>query len=228
MIKNNSSKTLQIKAVIFDMDGVITNTMPDHFAAWKQVLFEEGIAVSHLDIYRREGQRGITSVHEIYAQYDRVLDDQMAKQILGKKEELFKKIVKRRFITGSRSFLKLLKARRIELALVTGTSRHELQRILPEELRNFFKVIVTGDDVVKGKPDPEPYLLGLKKLGISSKEAVVIENAPFGIASAKAAGIYCVAIATSLPHEFLKEADVIFDSIKALRGEVEFNAAGSK
>ena len=67
MIKSvlHKKMDLKTKAVIFDMDGVITNTMPDHFEAWRIVLFKRGIKVSHLDIYRREGQRGITSVKEI-------------------------------------------------------------------------------------------------------------------------------------------------------------------
>jgi len=57
------------RAVIFDMDGVITNTMPDHFRAWQLVLKAEGISVSHYDVYSREGQRGISSIREILASH---------------------------------------------------------------------------------------------------------------------------------------------------------------
>ncbi len=199
------------------MDGVITNTMPDHFRAWKSVLADEGIHVTHLDVYKREGQRGITSLEELFAQYHHSLNDQLAQKLLTKKEELFKKIVRRRFIVGSRTFLKTLHREEYTLALVTGTSRHELHMILPDDIYNLFSVIVTGNDVKKGKPDPEPYLLALEKLQIKASHGVVIENAPFGIAPAKAAGLPCLAVATSLPHEYLKQADRIFDSIKELR-----------
>jgi beta-phosphoglucomutase len=83
-------------------------------------------------------------------------------------------------------------------------------------------VVVTGNDVAHGKPDPEPYRLALNKLEITPGDAVVIENAPLGIESAKAAGIRCIAVATSLPESYLKKADVIFPSMKALKEKILF------
>ncbi len=109
--------------------------------------------------------------------------------ILDKKEELFKKIVKIRFVCGARNFIRDLDHSGLTLALVTGTAHHEMLEILPETVRKHFKLIITGTDVKIGKPDPEPYLLALKRLKIPAKDAVVVENAPFGIQSAKAAGI---------------------------------------
>ncbi len=213
---------IKAKAVIFDMDGVITDTMPDHFEAWRSVLCERGIAVTHLDIYRREGQRGITSVKEIFAEYNKPFDLSDAHQILLRKEELFKKTTRKRFIVGTRSFLKYLKKRGFILAIVTGTARHELMNILPADIYSLFSVIVTGDDVVNGKPSAEPYLLSLKNLNLIAGDAVVIENAPFGVASAKAAGLCCLAIATSLPAAYLQDADKVFLSVKELREDVRF------
>ena len=81
----------RVKAVIFDMDGVITNTMPDHFRAWKTVLAREGVQVSHFDVYRREGQRGIMSVQELFAENNKPYTLQKARQLLLEKEQLFKK-----------------------------------------------------------------------------------------------------------------------------------------
>ncbi|HLD69311.1 MAG TPA: HAD family phosphatase, partial [Candidatus Omnitrophota bacterium] len=105
----------------------------------------------------------------------------------------------------------------------TGTSRHELHRILPDYLYNLFSVVVTGTDVKNGKPHPEPFLKALKLLKIKSSEAVVIENAPLGIQSAKKAGLRCFALASSLPKQFLHEADAVFSSIKEMRGRVGFS-----
>src|SRR5690606_18525803 len=130
-------------------------------------------------------------------------------RILLEKEELFKTIVKQRFIAGSRPFLKTLKNQGFKLALVTGTARHEVHKILPDTIFNLFDVVVCGTDVQNGKPHPEPYLTALKKLNLNGKNAIVIENAPFGIRSAKAAGISCFAIETSLPKKFLKQADAV-------------------
>ena len=210
-----------LKAVIFDMDGVITDTMPYHFDAWRAVFAKSGVQVTHEDVYKREGQKGIDSVREIFGEKGVPFTQAIAKRLLKEKEELFKKIFKRRFIQGSRSFIKGLSRRSYRLALVTGTSRHEAERLLPKELWNCFEVTVCGCDVQNGKPHPEPYLRALKELGIKSSQAIVIENAPFGIASAKAAGLKCMALETSLPKKYLKQADKVFSSYKDLKNEIK-------
>ena len=211
-----------VKAVIFDMDGVVTNTMPDHYYAWVTILKEEGVPVTHHDIYSREGQQGLQSVKELFAKYKKPFDQKNALRILHRKEEYFKGIVKRRFIVGTRTLLRKLKRDRFRLGLVTGTSRHEVHRILPRNISNLFSVIITGNDVLHGKPHPEPYLKCLKQLKIKPEEALVIENAPFGISSAKRAGVKTVAVETSLSKEYLKDADYIFPSIKIMQGNVIF------
>ena len=209
------------KAVIFDMDGVITDTMPYHFLAWQTVFASQGIKVSHEDIYKREGQKGINSVQEIFNEKGVNFNIIIAKTLLKEKENIFKKIFKRRFIRGSRSFIKHLSRKSYRLALVTGTSRHEAIELLPKDLWNFFEVTVCGCDVQNGKPHPEPYLKALKKLKLKSSEAIVIENAPFGVASAKAAGLKCIAIETSLPKKYLKQADIVVKSYKDLKYEIK-------
>lgn len=211
-----------VESVIFDMDGVITNTMPDHYRSWKAALSRAGIHVTYEDIYKREGQPGLCSVKEIFKEYQKDYDDKKAVEILNHKERLFKKTVKTRFITGARNFIKCLHRKDLQLALVTGTSRHELDQILPKSLHGLFTVIVTGNDVRHGKPHPEPYLRSLQRLKIKPADAIVIENAPFGIQSAKQAGLICLALETSLPKKYLYEADAVFNSIKDLQENVFF------
>jgi beta-phosphoglucomutase len=213
---------LTIKAAIFDMDGVITNTMPDHYRAWKEIFKREGICVSEREIYRREGQPGHITVREIFEDLGIAYHERQVSRILKDKEDFFKKIVRRRFIPGSRRFLRDMKRRGFRLALVTGTARHEVERILPRDLLSLFCVTVAGDEVARGKPHPEPYLSALKKLDIKPHEAVVIENAPFGILSAKEANLSCLALGTSLPKSYLRGADHIFHSFKSLRRAVAF------
>jgi beta-phosphoglucomutase len=218
----NKKLNLKIGAVIFDMDGVITNTMPDHYRAWKMVLRKEGIAVTHYEVYSREGQKGLPSLLEIYAARKIPIRLHDAKIILQKKEALFKRIVKIRYIPGSKSLLRFLQHRGFKLALVTGTARHELQRILSRKIRQRFDVIVTGTDVNNGKPHPEPYLRALKRLGVKAKQAVAIENAPCGILSARRAGLRCLAVTTSLPKTYLTGAYKIFPSLNEIRANIEF------
>lgn len=214
---NPLTRTKTLKAVIFDMDGVITDTMPYHFRAWKKTFIDEGIPATKYEIYRREGQKGIVSVQEIFAEYGKPFSLELGREILARKEILFKKIVRRRFIVGARSFVRLLTGKRIPLALVTGTSRHEVEKTLPRALLKSFSVIVSGTDVKNGKPHPEPYRKAIKALNVSKREVVVIENAPFGIRSAKAAELACFAIETSLPKKYLRQADHVFHDFKSLR-----------
>jgi beta-phosphoglucomutase len=204
------------------MDGVITDTMPYHLRAWRSVFASEGITASHEDIYKREGQKGIDSVREVFAEKEKHYSDAIGKKLLLEKEMLFKQIFKRKFIVGSRMFIKRARVRGFKLALVTGTSRHEAQKLLPKELWDCFDVTVCGCDVQNGKPHPEPYLKALTKLNVNPTQAVVFENAPFGIRSAKAAGLFCLALETSLPASYLKNADAIFPSFKAIESKVKF------
>jgi len=213
---------LSVSTFIFDMDGVITDTMPYHFRAWKSVFASEGIVASHEDIYKREGQKGIDSVRELFAEKGKLYTDTIGKKLLDQKEVLFKQIFKQKFIPGSRVFIKNSVKQGFKLALVTGTSRHEAQKLLPKELWDCFDVTVCGSDVQNGKPHPEPYLKALAKLNVKSKNAVVIENAPFGIRSAKAAGLFCLALETSLASKYLKQADAVFPSFKAIEAKVSF------
>jgi len=212
----------RISTLIFDMDGVITDTMPCHFRAWRTIFASKGIKASHEDIYKREGQKGIDSVRELFIEKGELYTEEIAQKLLKEKEKLFKQIFKRKFIAGSRGFIKRSVSQGFKLALVTGSSRHEAQKLLPKELWNSFDVTVCGSDVENGKPHPEPYLKAIAELKVNSKEVVVFENAPFGIRSAKAAGLFCLALETSLPATFLKEADAIYKSFKEIDSKVEF------
>jgi len=215
-------KYIKCEAIIFDMDGVITDTMPYHYQAWKHVFEREGVAMSYLDVYQREGQTGINAVREIFKIHGQAISFKKAKEVLAEKEELLKRIFKQKFIVGARQFLHKMHKQNFILALATGTARHEFDKILPDHLKNLFSVIITGSDVKKGKPDPEPYKKVLKKLRLNPKKSIVIENAPLGIESAKSAGLRCLALETSLPRKYLKKADYVFSSFKDLVSSITF------
>ncbi len=212
----------KIEGLIFDMDGVITDTMPDHFRSWHKVLGEAGLRVSRHDIYKREGQRGIQSIREFFAEKQVRISQSRARNLLRRKESLFKKSVRPRFIRGARRFLKRLHRQGIPLALVTGTSRRETNQILPEPLRILFAHIITGNDTRQGKPHPAPYRKALRLMRAQARNTAVIENAPLGIRSAKSAGCRCIALTSSLPTEYLHEADRIFDSFSTLTRRICF------
>ncbi|MEJ2244602.1 MAG: HAD family hydrolase [Acidobacteriota bacterium] len=109
-----------------------------------------------------------------------------------------------------------LKQRGFKVALVTGSALKNMQYALNGEQQSCFDLILTGDEVSRAKPYPESYLMAAQRLELKPGECVVVENAPLGIEAAKAAGMYCIAIETTLEREHLRSADCILKSIGEL------------
>jgi beta-phosphoglucomutase len=201
------------KALLFDLDGVLTDTMPYHCSSWIQAFQEKcGFVLDPMEIYLREGEKGEKSVKEILFRSGIPFSDQLVSEIIHAKAFYFQKSIKHPvFFDGVRDLIQELSSIK-NLALVTGTPLTEVKNMLPDSFLAYFKVIVTGSDVIEGKPHPEPYQKALDRLSILPQEALVFENAPLGIESAKGAGIEVCAIATSLPPEKLDEADYLCEN----------------
>jgi beta-phosphoglucomutase len=196
-------------AILFDMDGVIVDSMRFHAAAWKQVLGEYGVPVNDIDIYLREGMSGRQSVEDIFIEYGRPFPDERAfQELIAKKHVLFESnhIV---LFPCVEAILALIKERNMLTGLVTGSLKRSVHHLLDPGVLSKFNVVVTAEDVSKGKPDPEPYALAIEKLGMKPELSLIIENAPMGIRSAKGAGAICYALETTLPARYLKGADKI-------------------
>jgi beta-phosphoglucomutase len=218
MRQDNKSnpKILKYKAVVFDMDGVIVDSMPYHFISWYEALRPLGIRISCFEIYCREGERWNKTINDLL-KINRIKPSvTLLEQIFAERQKVFSMYFKRRLFEGVWELLTGFKEKGLLLGLVTGTPRQQVNKILPKNIRSIFDCIVAGDEVKKGKPFPEPYLKASSALSISTKEAIVVENAPLGIASAKAAGMFCVALTTSLPARYLMKADIIVESLKDL------------
>ncbi|MBN2134163.1 MAG: HAD family phosphatase [Acidobacteria bacterium] len=205
-INNGFRKSLA--AVLFDMDGVITDSMPWHHICWNEVLERRGIHLSKEELYKREGEKGFTTIQNIFMDKGKTITEAEAEELLKEKEVLFHKKARIQLFSGIEDFIFRLAGLGVKVGLVTGTSMGELIKLLPSELIEIFKTIVTGDRVSNGKPHPEPYLKALNEIGVEIESVAVIENAPLGIKSAKAAGVFTIAVQTSLGEEYLREADV--------------------
>jgi len=202
-----------INTIIFDMDGVVVDGMPYHIQSWKEALSTIDMSVSDLEIYLMEGMTGRETMEIFVSKSNRSLSDETVEKVIKLKRKIFNDIFTVTLMKGIKDFLFELKDRQYNLALVTGTRLEVVKKVLQMGLDDIFKVIVTGERVNKGKPDPEPYVKAVEELGTRKEDCIVIENAPAGITSAKNAGLTCFAVQTSLPEEYLKDADRIFQDI---------------
>lgn len=205
--------SLRLKGVLFDMDGVLVDTMKYHDEAWRITLRSYGLEISKEEIYRREGQKGHHTARDLLMKAGHLPDEEKIQKLIREKEIHFKKQAEAALFLSASECVRKLYDEGFSLALVTGSFFSEVKKVIPGEMLKCFSAVVTADRVHIGKPDPEPYLMALQELNVSPDEAFVIENAPFGIQSAKAAGTACIALATSLPEEFLQEADMIFQGL---------------
>jgi len=214
-------KGIKPKAVIFDMDGVIVDSMPYHFIAWYEALRPYGVRISVFDVYSKEGEKWEKSVREFLLRSNIRPEKKLMKKIFVARQRIFKKYFRRYIFKGVEEILRCLKRKNYKLALVTGTDSKEIIKILPVKIRKYFDCVVAGDSVKKGKPFPDPYLKAARVLKFSPRECVVVENAPYGIESAKRAKMFCIAVTTSLPAEYLKKADVIVDSLSDVNAYID-------
>jgi beta-phosphoglucomutase len=208
------------RAVLFDMDGVITDTMPLHLEAWMLAFDPFGITVDKMDVYLREGMTSGVMAGEIAAAHGKKLTDNDLKKIVENKTKIFNGLVVDRAsaFDGVKETLRVLRNNGIKLALVTGSKRGSVESVLSKVgLLTAFDVIVGAEDTTVGKPDPEPYLQAMKKLKVPALDCVVVENAPMGIKAAKAAKAgFVIALTTTLDASYLQEADEIDPSFAEL------------
>jgi beta-phosphoglucomutase len=209
-------KKLTLRAMIFDMDGVIVDSMPYHYLAWYEALRPWGVRVSCFDVYSKEGERWDKTLNDLLKKAKIKPDASTLNKIFSLRQKIFRKYFKCFIFKGAEEFLRCLKRKGYLLGLVTGTPDNEIKRILPRGIHALFDAVVSGNQLKKGKPHPEPYLKAVSLLGIKASEGIVVENAPFGIESAKRAGIFCIAVTTSLPREYLKAADITVNSLEEI------------
>jgi beta-phosphoglucomutase-like phosphatase (HAD superfamily) len=205
--------------ILFDLDGVLIHTMPYHADAWQQTVREAGLRLSRSEVYQWEGEPGTATAKRLLERAGRRATAQAIRKLLDRKEWKFSHMSRHVEVESHwLEVLKTLHTRKVPMALVTGTSRGELHKLLERSFRDQFDVIVTGDQVQHGKPHPEPYQRAYCALGADAGRCIVIENAPYGIQSAQSAGVGCVvALTSSLPAHYLKEADVVVHRLDLLQ-----------
>lgn len=201
---------MTIKAVLFDFDGVIADTLTYHVRAWLIHFINYGVNIFPEDIYPLEGRTAEEIARNLAQKKGLSLSDKEIKEIAQRKRMTYRRITRAKVYPATEEIIKFLKGKSIKLGLVTGSILSNMKPVVGEEFLKNFDVIITGDEVNNAKPDPEPYLVAAERSGVKPNECIVIENAPSGIKAAKKAGMYCIAVKTTIQDEqYLQEADLI-------------------
>ncbi|MCD4830902.1 MAG: HAD family phosphatase [Anaerohalosphaeraceae bacterium] len=216
-----------LKAVIFDFDGVISDSELLHWQGFNEILARFDIKLSKQDYY--DNYLGFTDselLEKVMARGGVDFDKAMIEELVDEKADVFSALVKNsnHIINGVREFLAELSGSNIPMAICSGASSADIDVMLSgSELGDYFRFIVSADDVIKGKPEPDGYLLALQKLNelqqgsVSAGQCVVIEDSHWGIEAGKKAGMRVLAVTNSYVTSELKAADKTVESLGDLK-----------
>lgn len=210
VLKQHGFEGSALKAVLFDMDGVLFDSMPNHVTSWRQAVRPFGLELTEEEVYLNEGRTGSGTI-QVLAQrfWGREATEAECQAIYETKSALFNTCPEASPMAGALEAVEAVRQAGWKRVVVTGSGQLSLLDRLNAAFPHLFssELMVTAFDVKNGKPHPEPYLMGLKKAGVVSSEAVVVENAPLGVEAARAAGIFTIAVNTGpLPDEVLLQA----------------------
>ncbi|MFH1622543.1 MAG: beta-phosphoglucomutase family hydrolase [Candidatus Omnitrophota bacterium] len=209
---------MEFKAAIFDLDGVIVDTVPIHFKAWKRMFTEYGKDFTFEDykqkvdgIPRIDGGRAIL----------KDISDEDLKKACDRKQEYFLEFIEKEEIPAYDSTLKLIKelqSHSIKIANISSSKncKRLLKRI---NLIDEMEAIVDGTEITKGKPDPQVFLMAAERLKVKPEDCLVFEDAVLGVEAAKRANMLCVGIDRYNDPKRLKKADIIVSDLI----EVDYN-----
>jgi len=207
-----------LKGAIFDLDGVIVDTVPLHFKAWKKMFAEYGIEFAFEDY--KEKVDGIPRINGARAILKN-LDEEELKKAAVKKQRYFLEFLEKEGIKVHESTLNLikeLKKNNIKVAVISS-SKNCLPILKGAEIEHLFEVIITGNDIKKGKPDPEVFLLACQNLKLSPPQCIVFEDAVLGVEAAKRGNFKCIGIDRYNNPARLSKADLVVKDLSEINLE---------
>ena len=211
------------KAVLFDMDGVLYDSMPLHAIAWQESMKKFGIHMTTADAYATEGARGIDTIRLfVKQQQGKDISLEEAQCMYDEKTRLFHAMPEAPIFDGVFSIMEKIQRSGMTVNVVTGSGQRPLIERLLHDFGHYLDEnhITTAYDVKRGKPYPDPYLTGLRKAGnLQPNEGIVVENAPLGVRAGVSAGIFTVAINSGpLPDTSLLDegANVLYNTMTQL------------
>lgn len=218
MIKSN------IQAVIFDMDGVISDTQTAGASIEAELFKNHGIDMNPYEITRRfAGRQDYDMFKEVFSDVGKELPN-----LDGLVEEKWDKMTSYvcanvKAVPGTKEFISTLKQHNMPIAVASASPLSFIKLVLQElKLENIFNAIASSEEVTKGKPAPDVFLLAAKRLNILPEHCLVIEDGISGMIGAKSAGMRCIALVRNLP-EGEYPAELIVDDLRKVPLEKYFN-----
>lgn len=206
-----------IKAVIFDLDGVLVTTDELHFEAWKALADKLGINdFTKADNVRQRGVSRMASLKVVLEKTDRAFSEEEKLALAEEKNEIYVRslsaLSETDVLSGANEFIDYLKSKGIKTAV--GSASKNTPLILEKtKLAGKFDAVSCGLDTTKSKPDPEVFLIAAKKLGVAPCDCVVVEDSDAGIEAAKTGGMYAIAVGAA---EYNPKADVAIKDLESL------------
>lgn len=202
-----------IKAVLWDLDGVLVDTAPFHLQAWRELFAGLGKDLSEDEFRRTFGLRNDAILRSLLGE----LPEERVDELSRRKEAIFRQRISGnvRPMAGAPALLNRLRRAGKRTAIVSSTPRENVEVLLRSlKLEDAFDAIIAAEDVRRGKPDPEGYLLGAERVGVAPQACVVIEDAPGGVEAAKRAGMKCIGLAAKREADDLRLADLTVMSLE--------------
>lgn len=207
---------MSLRAVLWDLDGVLVDSMPFHYEAYRRLAADHGRELT-LDEFRDLiGLRNETIMRRLFGE----LTPEEASHRAERKERLFRELIEGNVepLAGAAELVKRLREAGVPQAIVSSTPRANVELVLGSlGLRQAFAAVVGEEDAERGKPDPEGFLVATQRLGVEPAVCVVLEDAPAGIQAAKAAGMRAIGVATTRPPERLADADLVVERLDDAR-----------
>ena len=198
-LKKHGFERFEPKAVLFDMDGVLYDSMPHHAVAWNKAMEKYGIHMTHEDAYATEGARGIDTIRIMVRQQKGMeISEEKAQELYDEKSRLFHAMGEATIMPGILELMGKIHQQGLTIGVVTGSGQRPLINRLLTDFGEYLDEghIVTAYDVQRGKPNPDPDLMGMEKAGTKPWETIVVENAPLGIRAGVASRAFTIAVNT--------------------------------
>ena len=222
-LRKHGFENFEPKAVLFDMDGVLYNSMPNHAVAWQRSMAVFGLHMTEADAYASEGARGIDTIRQMARQqWGEDITPERAQEMYDEKTRQFHQMNEAPVMPGILELMEKIHQQGWQIGVVTGSGQRPLINRLLTDFSDYLDEhhIVTAYDVKRGKPAPDPYLMGMEKTKTMPWQTIVVENAPLGIMAGTASQAFTIAVNTGpLPDEVLtgKGADLLFAKMTDLR-----------